>query len=142
MIITGYIKPIRYEDLRWRALGLPAPAVRTDDPRDWRVQRLTERELLRLVADVVDRLVFLAEEVALFEERPIVFPAAAFLLELPREAVREIGTYYEYRDKAVGTVQRSGQPTFSTVQFVHVDDWARAKDLIAAEMLRRERHRP
>lgn len=140
MIITGYIKPIRYEDLRWKALGLPAPVTRVDGRSDWRVQRLTPRELLRFVADVVDRLIFLAEEVEVFEERALVFPAAAFMFSLPADAVREIGTFYEYRDKSVGSVHRSGQPTFSTVSFVHREDWARAKDLIAAEVIRRERH--
>lgn len=142
MIITGYIRPIRHRDLRLKSLGLSPSIVRVDEPGDWRVQRMTERELLRFALDVVDRHIFLAEEVRAFEDRPLVFPAAAFLLDLPRDAVREIGTFYEYRDKAVGTVHSSGQPTFSTVRFVHREDWSRAKDMIAAEVLRRERNPP
>lgn len=142
MIITGYIGPIHYQDVRWEALGLPRPPrARREDPAGWRVRRLTEREMLRFVLDVVDGHIFLAEHVrpARDPETMIaVFPAADFVRDISRDAGREIGTFYEYIDRAIGKT-RNGQPSFSSIQFLHREDWARALDMIAAEALRRER---
>lgn len=133
-IVTGYIGPIRYQDLRLGALVRAA-----DGPCDWRVQRLTQLELLGFVAAMVDGRIFCAEYVQPADDLYCVFPASAFLLQISREARAEIGTLYEFRDRANGTA-RNGQPSFPTVQFIHREDWARAKDMIAAEMLRREKH--
>lgn len=144
MIITGYIQPIRPQDLRGRfrllrdELGELARTV--NDPRSWRVPRFTERELLRFVLDVVDGHIFLADHVTPQRDPDAmvaVFPAAEFVREVSPDARRELGTFYEYRDKATGTT-RTGQPSFSSVRFIHAEDWKRALDMIAAECIRRE----
>lgn len=149
MIITGYIQPIRPQDLRGRFRLLRGElaaelARRVDDPRDWRVQRLTERELLRFVLDVVDGHIYLADHVTPQRDPDAmvaVFPAAEFVRDISPDARREIGTFYEYRDKATGKTS-NGQPSFSSVRFVHAEDWKRALDMIAAECIRREGNKP
>lgn len=142
-IVKGYIQPIRPENLRGRFRLLSAElgkvARQVPDPSDWRVQRFTERELLRFVLDVCDELIFLADHVVPQRDPDAmvaVFPAAEFVRDISHDARREIGTFYEYRDKATGTT-RTGQPSFSSVRFVHAEDWKRALDLIAAECIRR-----
>lgn len=134
MIITGHIAPIPFSAVRWGALVRAA-----DGPCDWRPQRMTELELLGFVAGVVDDRIFLREHVEPADDLPYVFPASEFMLQITREARAEIGTLYELRSKSNGTTH-NGQPTFPSVQFIHREDWLRAKDLIAAELLRRERH--
>lgn len=115
------------------------PGARTvQHVSDWRVQRMTSAELVRFVADVVDRRILLAQEVVPFDDVGCVFPALGFLHEISADARREIGTVYEYRDRANGTA-RNGQPSFPTVRFIHNEDWLRARDMIAAEIVRRER---
>lgn len=106
--------------------------------RDWRPQRLTDLELVRFVADVVNDRVLLAQQVQPFDDVGCVFPALSFLHEITEDARREIGTCYEHRRLATGKA-RNGQPSFPTVKFIHREDWLRARDLIAAELLRRER---
>lgn len=132
-IVTGYIGPINYRDLRWGALVRAA-----DGPCDWRVQRMTPLELIGFATAVADGRIFLAEHVDPPDDLYCVFPATTFLLEITGDARREIGTFFELRERATGH-SRNGQPSFQTVQFIHREDWARAKDLIAAEVLRRER---
>lgn len=111
--------------------------VQRTDPEDWRPQRMPAAELFAFVRDVVDGHVFLAQQVEPFDDVACVFPATAFLCEVSKEARDEVGTFYERRDRATGTA-RNGQPSFQTVQFIHREDWLLARDLIAAEMLRRE----
>lgn len=127
MIVTGQIGP-------------PHPGKLVHEPRDWRVGRMTHPELLRFVADVVAGKILLAQHVENFDENiGCVFPKLEFLHWLTPEARREIGTVYEYLDQATGTA-RNGQPSFNTVRFIHVEDWLLARDLIAAEMIRKEMH--
>lgn len=95
-------------------------------------------ELLGFVTAACDGTIFLAEQVQPIEDVGCVFPAAEFLLQVSREARLEIGTIYEFCDLASGKA-RNGQPMFATCKFIHREDWARAKDMIAAEILRRER---
>lgn len=133
MIVQGHIGPMHFRDIRWGAL-----ARRVEGPTDWRVQRLTEQELIDFVRDVVDGKVLLAQQVQPFDDVGCVFPTLSFLHEISADARREIGTVYEYRDRACGTA-RNGQPSFQSVQFIHREDWLQARDMIAAEVLRRER---
>lgn len=127
MIVTGHIGP-----------RLQPGAQRVQGRTDWRVQRLTSEQLLRFVADVVAGKILLAQHVVPFDDVGCVFPALGFLHDISADARREIGTFYEYRSKATGTA-RNGQPSFQSVQFIHVGDWLVARDMIAVEMLRRER---
>ncbi|HSR79112.1 MAG TPA: hypothetical protein VLN57_21240 [Xanthobacteraceae bacterium] len=131
-IVTGYIGPIHCKDLR-----LGPPAVRID-PRDWRVQRLAPEALVRFVLDVVERRIFLGQEIAPAGDLYCVFPGLAMLTEITADARREIGTFYEYRDRAIGQTLH-GNPSLPSVQFLHYEDWEQARDMIAAEVLRRER---
>lgn len=128
MIVNGYIGPMKLEDMRWRR----------KDPRDWRVERMSAVELVRFVTAVVDDKIFLAQQVHPFQDVDCVFPAIAFLLEVTPDARREIGTFYEFLELSTGH-SRNGQPCFTTVRFLHREDWQRARDMIAAEVLRRER---
>lgn len=132
-IVTGYIGPIHFADLR---LG-NRMAVRTD-PKTWRVTRMTPEELVCFAFGVVNEAIFLAEFVQPAEYLPFVFPASEFLLAITADARREVGTFYEYRSRATGRA-RNGQPSFQTAQFIHLEDWNQARDMIAAEFLRRER---
>lgn len=127
MIIQGYIGPICYEDLR----------LSRQDPKDWRVQRMSVLELLGFVSAVADGHIFLAEHVSPFDDMAYVFPAVSFLLEITEQARREIGTFYEFIDQATGRA-RNGQPSFATVRFIHREDWLHARDLIAAKAIRGE----
>lgn len=104
----------------------------------WKVQRMTDRQLLRFVTDAVEGKIFLAQQVVPFEDVGCVFPAISFLHEISADARRDIGTFYEYRAKANGRA-RNGQPSFQSVRFIHTEDWLRARDMIAAEVIRRER---
>lgn len=130
MIVTGYIGPMHFRDMRiFRRLS---------SPEEWRPQRMTAVELRAFVRDVADGRIFLAQQVQPFDDVSCVFPAISFLCEVSKECRDEVGTFFEYRDRAAGTA-RNGQPSFQTVQFIHREDWLLARDLIAAEMLRRER---
>jgi hypothetical protein len=130
MIVTGYIGPMRFEDMRL--------ARRVVGPTDWRVQRLTYEALVRFVVDMVDGKILTAQQVVPFDDVGCVFPTLSFLHEISVDARREIGTFFEYCDRAAGTA-RNGQPSFQSVQFIHREDWFLARDMIAAEVLRRER---
>lgn len=130
-VVTGYIGPIHLRDLRLGALVAPGR-------NDWRPRRMSELELLWFVEEAVSGELLFAQQVEPFEELGTVFPAVGFLTDVEKEARDEVGTFYERRDRAIGT-SRSGLPTFHTVQFIHREDWLRARDLIAAETLRRER---
>lgn len=130
MFVTGHIGPPPIVSRHVTALT---------DGAGWRVQRLTPAELLEFVAAACDGKLLLAQEVQPIDDVGCVFPAVSFLAQLALDARREIGTFYEYRDRATGTA-RNGQPSFQSVQFVHVEDWLQARDMIAAEMIRRERH--
>lgn len=129
-IVKAKIGPIHAADIRLGSV--------TRDARDWRPARMTVAELLAFVRAAADRDVYLAQEVQPFEEIVDVFPAQDFLRQVTEQARREVGTCYEYRRLAVGKT-RSGQPVFPSVRFVHVEDWLVARDMIAAEMIRRER---
>jgi hypothetical protein len=128
MIATAYIGPSRPGEL----------TRRLDNPREWRVQRKTALELVRFVADVVDGRIFLAQQVQPFDDVGCVFPAIGFLHDITADARAEIGTFFEYRLLACGR-GRKGQPCFATVQSIHREDWLRARDMIAAEVIRREK---
>lgn len=99
---------------------------------------MTPLELLGFVAAVLGEKIFLAEQVEPADDIGCVFPAAAFLLQITKAAREEIGTLYEFLDKATGRA-RNGQPSFTTVQLISREDWSRAKEMIAAELLRKER---
>lgn len=132
-IVTGYIGPIRYEDLRFNGRRP------TKNVREWTPQRMTLAELLVFVKSAANDEFFFAEFVLPVNGEWDVacsFPALSFLLEVPNDARRKIGTCYERRDRQAGTT-RGGYPMFTTVQFIHVDDWHPARDLIAAEVVRR-----
>lgn len=127
VIVTGYIGPAHLRRV-----------ASTTDGTGWRVQRLTPTELLEFVTAACDGKLLLAQEVRPVGDIACVFPAVSFLADLTADARREIGTFYEYRDRATGTA-RNGQPSFQSVQFIHQEDWLQARDMIAAEMIRRER---
>lgn len=111
--------------------------MRLGERSDWRPQRMTERQLLAFVADVIEQRVLIDRHVIPFEDIGCVFPALGFLQDVSLDARKEIGACYEYRDLAVGKT-RHGNPTFEGVKFVHAEDWLRARDIIAAEVVRRQ----
>ncbi len=129
-IVKAHIGPIYAADIRWGSV--------TRDVRDWRPQRMTLAELLVFARAAADREIYLAQEVHPFDEITLVFPAQSFLHEVSKQARREVGTCYEYLSLAVGKT-RAGQPVFGSIRFVHIEDWLIARDMIAAEILRRER---
>ena len=104
---------------------------------NWYPQRMTELELLRFVVAAANGEIYLAQHVQPPEEINLVFPALGFLYEVSNDARKQIGTCYERLDRSNGKT-RSGQPTFSTVSFIHKEDWSRARNMIAAEIVRRE----
>lgn len=130
-IVVGYISPIKAADIRW---GAPQRI----DPATWRPPRMDAQAFLEFVTATLADELFFAEQIKPFSEFGFVFPAAvAFVREVPAQARREIGTCYERRDRAVGRT-KAGQPHFTTVQFVHIEDWSRARDCVAAELVRRK----
>lgn len=130
MIVTGYIGPMRFKDMRI--------FKRVATVKDWRPQRMPAFELLAFARDVADGKVLTAQQVVPFDDVACVFPAVSFLCEVSKEARDEVGTFFERMELRAGTA-RNGQPMFQTVQFIHREDWLLARDLIAAELFRRER---
>jgi len=132
MIIKGQIGPMHAKDIRWGAF------VRAGEPCDWYPQRMTWGELVAFVMAAANGELYLAQQVQPVEEIGLVWPAQSFLIDVSEDARKQIGTCYERLDLSVGRT-RGGQPTFPSVQFVHVEDWKIARDMIAAEIVRRER---
>jgi hypothetical protein len=138
-IVSVAIAPIRVEDIRWDRLAqVDRSSLHITGQRsEWRCRRMTDLELARFVADVVERKILVAQHVLPFEDVGCVFSGLGFLHDVSIEARREIGTCYEYLEQACGET-RFGNPHFESVQFIHVEDWLLARDLIAAEVVRRQ----
>jgi hypothetical protein len=69
----------------------------------------------------------------------MVFMPLAFgaLKDMTEDAIRHIGLIWEYLDQA-GPRSINGYPIFSSLRFMHKDDWARATLAIKTELDRRE----
>lgn len=134
-IVRAHIGPIPFADIRWNGVAA------SRNVRDWKPERMTLEQFLAFVkAGAADELFFAqyVEPVAGEWDVACVFPALSFLLEVSIDARRQIGTCYERHDRAAGTT-RTGLPMFNTVQFIHIEDWLPARDMIAAQIVARSR---
>lgn len=103
------------------------------------ISRMTDEELRTFVLALCDGRIFTMHHVPSPELVPMVFmPIAlgAFADATPEE-VEQVGTVYEYLDKA-GPRAVNGMPMFTSLRMIHVDDWARAKAAYDMEMARRK----
>lgn len=130
-IVTAWISPIKAGDLRIK-IATPEPNMRL-----WYPTRMTEKELLDFVIAVVERRVLIGHHVQPFADLSNVFPALASLADMSIDARKQIGCCYEYLDRANGQTLHKN-PHFETVRYVHAEDWRRARELIAAEVVRRQ----
>lgn len=130
-IVQARIAPIPFSGLR---LG-------PRNVRDWMPQRMSGAELVAFVRDLASGKLFVAELI-----EPVngdwhlvkSFPAVSFLCDVTEEARRRIGTCYERVENAIGKTPQ-GYPIFQTVKFIEKEDWHIARDMVAAEMVRRSK---
>ena len=103
------------------------------------IPRMTDDELREFVCAFVDGRIFTAHQVQNEGMIPQVFMPLALgaLAQYQPETLTEIGTVYEYLNKA-GPMSINGMPTFFSCRFVHVKDWERAQKAVMIELRRRE----
>lgn len=104
----------------------------------WTVQRLPEERLREFVDGVCSDRIYLSGYVREPRMLGMVFMPLALGLLSACTNPKEIGCAWEWMS-AAGPRSINGMPMFSSVKFIHVEDWKRAVAAIQRELERREK---